>query len=119
MTAEKFVPPITEPLGKHWKQPDRKEILMDETHCLMSGQTFYSLPEYSATRPSGVYPGKMWRRHDGAFDCAYLASGGKPEWMLCWFGECDDPKMCSNHSRKILLLDEPSRALPSREGASE
>lgn len=94
------IPPITDPLGRHWQQPDTTAILIDDTHAVMDSATFKRLAEYSATRPTGVYPGKMWRRHDGLFDphC-------KPEdrrWLLMWFGECDDPTKCSCNWRIIL-----------------
>lgn len=86
-------------------QPDRSEILIDDTHALMTMRTFEDLAEYSGTKPTGVYEGKMWRRHDGVFDYRFLASGGKPEWLLCWYGRCDKPDYVSNNSRKIILLD--------------
>ncbi len=100
------IPPITEPLGRYWEQPDLSAILIDDEFALMSRKTFDALSEYSASRPSGVYPGKMWKRHDGAFDRNFLAHGGKPEWLLCWYGESEiGPGYCSNHGRKIILLD--------------
>ncbi len=97
------IPPITDPLGKHWIQPSLDKILIDDTYALMARATFDSLAEYSATIPSGVYPGKMWKRHDGLFDPQC-----KPEdrmWFLMWFGECEDPGMCSNNFRAILILE--------------
>lgn len=85
------IPPITDPLGKYWRQPDRNRIEVDETHALMTEADFESLSEYSTSIPSGVYPGKMWRRQqvDG--------------WYLVWFGECADPSKCSINFRKALL----------------
>lgn len=53
------IPPITDPMGRHWRQPSVASIALDDTHALMDDATFQALPEYSATRPSGVYPGKM------------------------------------------------------------
>jgi len=106
LEALELIPRITDPLGSSWKQPDRSEILLDDTHALMSVETFERLAEYSATKPTGVYPGKMWRRHDGAFDREFLARGGKPEWLLCWYGESEiGPGYCSNRHRVIILLD--------------
>lgn len=99
------IPQITDPLGKSWLQPDRSEIVLDETHALMSLETFERLAEYSATKPTGVYEGKMWRRHDGAFDVEFRARGGKPEWLLCWYGKCDNPDHVSNNYRKIILVE--------------
>lgn len=39
--------------------------------------------EYSATYPTGVIPGKRWRRHDGAFD----PTCKDPGWLLCEYSE--------------------------------
>jgi hypothetical protein len=95
------IPPITDPLGKYWDQPARSEILVDEKHAVMTEETFRLLHEYSATNPTGVYPGKMWRRHDGLFD--QRCKPGERRWLLCWYAECEDPKMCATHWREILI----------------
>ena len=47
MNGEQIIPPITDPLGKHWQQPHRRFIELDNTHALMSEQTFKGLKEYS------------------------------------------------------------------------
>jgi len=86
------VPPITEPMGKWWEQPSRFDIEIDSGHALMTQETFDALHDYSHSQPSGVYPGKMWRAH-------YRLDG----WWLHWFGETENPKMCSNNSRRILI----------------
>lgn len=87
-----MIPPITDPLGKHWKQPAAGEVLLDDTHAVMGQSAFNKLAEYSRSIPSGVYPGKMWRcvTQDG-------------EHLLRWFGDSPDPAMCSKHQRKILI----------------
>lgn len=64
--------------------------------------TFNQLHNYSCSRPTGAYEGKMWRCHVGAHD-----PGFRPKdryWILCWFGLSDDPAMVSNNSRRILLV---------------
>ncbi len=100
------IPPITDPMGRNWDQPAPKEILLDATHALMTRASFERLAEYSASVPSGVYPGKMWKRHDGAFDHAFRSRGGQPVWMLCWYGLSEKgPGYCSINSRIILLAD--------------
>jgi len=99
-----IIPPITDPLGSSWDQPSTDFIVIDDTHALMSKHTFEELAEYSCTNPSGVYHGKMWRRHDGSHDQAFLARGGIPEWYLCWYGFDPDPKFVSNNYRKIILV---------------
>jgi hypothetical protein len=59
-------------------------ILCGKT-MIISRQDYDELPEYSATAPTGVYYGKMWRRHNGAFDREFLARGGKPTWFVCQY----------------------------------
>lgn len=98
------IPQITDPLGRHWQQPSPEKIAIDETHALMDYATFAALADYSSSIPSGVYDGKMWRRHDGIFDRRFLDSGVIPEWLLMWYGPSDDPGKCSINSRKILLV---------------
>lgn len=99
------IPPITHPLGQHWDQPSTSSILIDDTHALMTRETFNALHEYSATFPTGVYEGKMWKRHDGVFDSKFRARGGVPTWKLVWFGYCDDPNAVSNNCRDILIVE--------------
>ncbi len=99
------IPPITEPMGKYWDQPPVAEIRIDDEFATMSQKTFDALHDYSCSKPTGVYPGKMWRRHDGAFDRKFLAAGGKPTWLLVWFGESRiGPGFCSNNYRKIVII---------------
>lgn len=97
------IPPMVDPLGRYWKQPSPERILVDDTHALMDRATFTQLQDYSSSMPSGVYIGKMWSRHDGIYDLKFLASGGKPEWLLVWYGASADPGMCSINSRQILI----------------
>jgi hypothetical protein len=100
------IPVITHPLGRSWRQPSLDHILVDDTHAVMSRCTFEELHEYSGTMPTGVYEGKMWRRHNGIYDRAFLAAGGKPNWTLCWYGPSDKPDMCSINVRDILIIGE-------------
>lgn len=89
-----MIPPMTDPLGRHWRQPSRQEILIDEEHAVMTRSTFDKLAEYSTTRPTGVYPGKMWKAIYG--NGAYLR----------WYGIVEGrPDLCSNNQRLILLCD--------------
>ncbi len=105
------IPLITDPMSQGWKQPDRREILLDDTHAVMTRQTFNRLVEYSGSFPSGVYPGKMWKRHDGGFDRQFRACGGIPTWKLVWFGKHPDPKFVSNNSRDIAIIEDGSPIL--------
>jgi hypothetical protein len=111
--AREVIPLMTDPLGKYWDQPARSEIELDDTHALMTIGTFRKLKCYSGSRPTGCYPGKMWKRHDGACDWNYIAAGGKPVWLLCWYGLSEKgPDWCSNNSRIILLSN---GVLPEKE----
>lgn len=85
------IPPITDPLGKHWQQPEIKEIEIDSTHALMSKKAFNELLEYSCSQPTKVYEGKMWKSKLGN------------KWILHWFGKSDHPDFCSNNNRRILI----------------
>jgi hypothetical protein len=102
---------MTDPMGWHWRQPERDRILLDDTHALMTSATFEELSEYSTTIPSGVYPGKMWRRHDGIFDQTRRRNGLPGVWLLAWFGEVVEGR-CPINFREILLADGPESALP-------
>lgn len=88
------IPVITDPLGVHWKQPARDKIEIDDTHAMMNEISFNQLSEYSSSIPTGVYIGKMWK------------SFGGNEWILRWFGPCDDPGFVTNHQRIIMVVNE-------------
>lgn len=95
-----MIPAMTHELGRFWEQPARARITVDATHALMSVGTFEQLPEYSASFPSGVYPGKMWRRHDGAHDP--MCPPERRRWLLCWYAYLDDTQ-CRIEMREVLL----------------
>lgn len=89
------IPPITDPLGRSWRQPDPARFQIDDTHALMSQQDFERLSEYTTTMPTGVYPGKCWKGN--------TIKG----WMLRWYGETgveDGLEYCTNHQRLILTV---------------
>ena len=56
-----YIPEMTDPLSKCWKQPNRSEILLDDDYAVMTKESFGELAEYSCSVPSGQYSGKMWR----------------------------------------------------------
>jgi len=86
------IPAMTDPQGRYWEQPSRTLILVDETHAVMERSAFDRLPEYSATIPTGVYEGKMWKARAGG------------AWRLCWYGPSATPDSCSVNRREILLV---------------
>lgn len=91
-----MIPAMTDPRGKHWGQPaDIRKAPMDGTHVLLTRRQFDGLSEYSATIPSGVYPGKCWKRAE--------PGPASPRWLLMWYGEHAAPKMCSINSREIRI----------------
>lgn len=101
--SKNVIPPITDPLGRHWTQPKLKDVLIDDTHAVMSQASFNMLAEYSCSMPSGAYVGKMFSRHDGAYDPRC-----KPEdrrWLLVWFGDHADKTKVSINYREILIAD--------------
>jgi len=66
------IPRMTDPLGRYWDQPRDlcARVRLFDTHATISERDWQRLPRYDSSIPSGVYPGKAWRR-------------GK---FLCWFG---------------------------------
>lgn len=98
--AVHVIPPMTDPLGKHFRQPRREAIWIGQDTAHMSRATFDALAEYSTTYPSGVYPGKMWKAE--LFDPKTRRPTGV--WQLRWFGIVPgNDKVCSNNSRTIVL----------------
>lgn len=100
-----MIPEMTDPMGRHWRQPqDIREAPMDTTHVLLSRRQFDGLPEYSATSPSGVYPGKCWKRaHPGPCAPGSLPVRGPKRWFLMWYGESPNPRYCSINHREIRI----------------
>jgi hypothetical protein len=79
------IPEMTDPLGAYWEQPDRQMIFIRDGKALLDPQDFKKLSSYDTSLPSGVYPGKMWKRTNAGVS------------YLCWFGE-DKGGHCSiNH----------------------
>lgn len=87
------IPPMTDPLGRYWDQPNREDILVDETHAVMSEISFGLLLNYSYSVPTGSYVGKMWK-----------AQAEDGTWYLRWYAEdTEDPLYIATHTREILL----------------
>ena len=95
MTDMNLIPVMDDPLGKHWDQPnDIRQALMDATHVMLRPDQIRRLPEYSASLPSGVYPGKCWLRID------------RDGRWLGWFGAETPDHKCPILWREIL--EEPA-----------
>ncbi|MBG3129631.1 hypothetical protein I4674_07445 [Proteus mirabilis] len=90
-----IIPPMTNPLGKYWRQPNHEHLLIDDTHVIMSSKDFKSLAEYSNSIPSGAYAGKMWK-----------AVTQDERVFLRWFGLVEGrDDLCSNNQREIIIID--------------
>lgn len=108
MTAADLVPPITHEMGRHWDQPERQHIVIDrQGRALVPRRVFERLAEYSSSLPSGVYEGKMWKRHElvAVDDYGSLRPVVPDRWWLCWYGSGNDPNKCTVNRREILLLE--------------
>lgn len=93
------IPPITDPMGKHWKQPSTDNILIDDAVALMDERTLKALPEYSATIPTGAYEGKMWKANKRFFH-----RDEQPIWVLCWYGPHEDKTKVSINVREVIVI---------------
>jgi hypothetical protein len=108
MSTMQPVPPMTDPYGEYWSQPDPNTFLFDDTHVLMTRDQLRELPEYTITLPTGTYVGKMWRSYSGRVK--HVADARvqieKDAWMLCWYEDCEDPTRIAIKRRTILLLED-------------
>lgn len=94
MLHKNEIPKMTHPLSSGWQQPSRSDILVDCEYAYMTQHTMNQLPTYSATLPTGVYEGKMWK---SKYD----------KWYLNWFAESPkDADMCRGEVRIIKVVDE-------------
>lgn len=92
---------MTDKMGVHWKQPDRTRLFFSDTEVLIAKADFDLLADYSASIPSGVYPGKMWK-------CRYDYHDESKGWAICWFGPEEDQK-CKVHHRRIVINEVAER----------
>lgn len=88
------IPDMTDPMGRHWCQPKKENLLVTDKFAVMDEDDFKKLPEYSTTYPSGVYPGKMWKAHVQGV------------WYLRWYSRCPEAPdtHCNNNQRKIMVV---------------
>ena len=74
MNKDNIIPPMTHPYGMCWQQPPTYLILIDDTHAVMSRLDFEILMDYTCSRPSALYNGKMWK--------AQYENEGALKWFL-------------------------------------
>ena len=67
----------------------------------ISRRTFDSLHEYSCTNPTGVYPGKVWKR-DLRF--GLHTKDSKPVWVLCEYVS-SGPDHCRTEFRRPEIVE--------------
>jgi len=88
------IPVMDDPLGKYWEQPhDMTDVMIDETHALLTRRQFDGLRDYSGSKPTGVYPGKCWKGCD------------KAGWYVSWWGADSGDGMLQNFARDILVIE--------------
>ncbi|MES2207317.1 MAG: hypothetical protein V4525_11070 [Pseudomonadota bacterium] len=93
MVDANVIPAMTDPLGKYWPQPEPSLMAVDATHAVMELTSFKMLSEYSASIPSGVYAGKMWK-----------STKDKRRWFLRWYAlDEGNTEFCSINTREILI----------------
>lgn len=94
------VPIMDDPLGKYWEQPaDIRNAPIDDTTALLSSRQFAELHEYSSTFPSGVYPGKCWKRIEKNRD------GSIHRTLLVWYGDENADHQCPILFRDIEIVE--------------
>lgn len=85
------VPPMVHPWGEGWEQPPATDMQFykrrERTRVEMTHAMHLGLGSYDCSWPSGVYPGKMWRRNG----------------YLYWYGD-----NCA--SQRALIVVVPVRA---------
>jgi hypothetical protein len=71
-----LIPEMTDPLGRHWRQPvGVRNLEMDDTHVLIPLALKSAFCSYDRSYPSGTYSGKTWLRSNRGTD-----------WLV-WYGE--------------------------------
>jgi len=99
-----MIPIMDDPLGKHWDQPaDIMQAPMDEKTILLRPDQFRDLCDYSASLPSGVYPGKCWKSQD------------KRGWFIRWYGEETPEGNCQVNNRDIEVVENTPTPKESKE----
>jgi hypothetical protein len=84
-----FIPKLTAKRLQYWQQPDKSEIIVDDSHALMSLDTFNRLQNLRYDYHN-VYcdEGKMCRYNN----------------IFYWFGYHKDPNKVSINYREIIIL---------------
>lgn len=86
------IPEITDPLGKYYDQPATSEIILNGDLALMNRTTFEKLHNYSSSRPSALYIGKMWK------------SKVYSDWVLRWCDVSDKGDGYTTIQMRIIVV---------------
>lgn len=77
-------------------------ICFDNEHFLISRKDWIALPDYSCTKPSGVYDGKCWK-----------SLLGNEWWIGCYIEEDPPhPNGMLTPYRRALIVDDGDKVLP-------
>jgi len=87
-----MIPDMVHPLSRHWRQPNKEDIVIDDVSALMNKRSFQELHTYSMSIPTGVYEGKMWKAQI------------KTKWYLRWFGSENKEGLLPILNREILVV---------------
>lgn len=97
-----MIPVMDDPLGKYWEQPRSiRSAPMDDKHVLLTPRQLEQLHEYSATIPTGVYPGKCWKRIEPNRN---RTKHTKLVTYLVWYGDETTDHQCPILFREVLVI---------------
>lgn len=99
------IPPFDfdrDPLARNWQQPDHTRFLWLADAVFVTPQQHAELLEYSSSMPSGVYPGKCWRRDTGK----NIDPNGR-EYLAWYVASRPDGAFCSVNFRRLFVLKPP------------
>lgn len=88
-----MIPEMTNPLGEYWEQPSARNMKFYSHEVAVDLRDFEQLAEYSATVPTGVYAGKMWKRRTSA-----------NQWFLCWYDYSSKPGQLIKRELPLRLM---------------
>lgn len=89
-----LIPVMDDLLGRHWNQPaDIRIAPMDDKNVILTSGQLERLHEYSSSTPTGVYPGKCWKRVEGK------------RTLLAWYGDETLEHSCPILFREVIITD--------------
>ncbi len=83
MTGLDIIPEMTDPMGRHWVQPNRKDLFFCNIRVHLTIKDFNLLRDYSWSNPTGTYAGKMWKAfYKGAWQLEWWIDDKQPGYVL-------------------------------------